>query len=84
MAQLKLAELKGDLIRVEAVRAGLASILAATRDRFMQMPARLAPVLAAETDQAKVHDAVRDEIHAALSQLAQADVSVGARPEEAP
>lgn len=77
IAQLKLAELRGELIRVEAVRAGLASIFASTRDRLMQLPARLAPVLAAQTDQGTVHDIVRDEIHAALSQLAGAGQQIG-------
>lgn len=84
MAQLKLAELRGELIRTEVVRAGMASILTSTRDRLMQLPARLAPVLAAETDQGKVHDLVRDEIHAALSQIANAGPQVGLGSEDAP
>lgn len=84
IAQIKLAELRGELIRTEVVRAGLANVLSATRDRLMQLPARLAPVLAAETDQGKVHDLVRDEIHAALSQIANAGPQVGLGSEDAP
>ena len=84
IAELKRDELTGELIRTEVVRAGMASILAATRDRLMQLPVRLAPVLAAESDQAKVHDLVREEIHAALSQLANAGPQVGLQPESEP
>lgn len=68
-AEIKLAELQGDVIRVAAVRSALASVISATRDSLMQLPARLAPVLAAETSAARIHDALQAEIHQALAQL---------------
>lgn len=77
IAQIRLAELEGAVIRVDAVRAGLAGLLASTRDRLMQLPARLAPVLAAESSQERVHDIVADEIHHVLTQLATAPKHVG-------
>lgn len=79
--QIKLDEDRKAVIRVEAVRTMLASVLASTRDRLMQLPSRLAPVLAAESDQGAVHDAVRDEIHHALTELAAVSTKVAASPE---
>ena len=69
LAELKLAEQNGQLIRVEAIRSALAGVISSTRDSLLQLPARLAPVLAAETDAAKVHDLIQAEIHQALAQI---------------
>ena len=69
IAQLKLAELKGELIRVDAIRSALSSVISAAREALLQIPARLAPVVAAESDPAAVHQAIDKEIHAALAQL---------------
>jgi len=74
--QLKAAELRGELIRVDAVLAALAGLLSSSRDAFMQLPARLAPVLAAESDAGKVHDLLVAEIHQCLTQLAAAPARV--------
>ncbi|QXL83265.1 terminase small subunit [Comamonas sp. NLF-1-9] len=75
--ELRLAEDQGELIRLQVVRAGLASLLASTRDRLMQLPARLAQELAAESDADAVRRALDDEIHAALYDLARAPVVIG-------
>lgn len=77
MAQLKLAEQKGEVIRVDAVRARLANILSSTRDSLLQIPARLAPVLAAESDAARVHDLLQAELHQALARLCGANEHLG-------
>lgn len=69
MAQLKLAEQRGSLISVDAIRSALSGVISSTRDSLLQLPARLAPVLAAETDAAKVHDLIQAELHQALAQL---------------
>lgn len=74
MAELKLAEQHGTLIRLDAVKSALASVIAATRDSLLQLPARLAPVLAAESSAAAVHDIIQSEIHQALAQLTAAPV----------
>ena len=72
IAQLKLAELQGDLIRTDAVRFAYTKRAVALRESILQIPARLAPVLAAESDKAKCHDIIQTELHAVLQQLAEA------------
>lgn len=69
IAQLKLAELRGELIRVDAVRATWAGRIVSTRDALLQIPPRLAPVLAAENDLTRVTQLLEDEIRQALAEL---------------
>ncbi len=71
-------EQAGELIRVQAVRDVLALDYATTREAIMQMPARMAPLLAAETDPAAVERILSVEIHQALSRLAGSADAVGA------
>jgi hypothetical protein len=70
IAELKLAELRGDLVRladVEAVHSRLASQF---RDSMLQMRTRLAPVLAAcNGDEAKIGRILEEEHHKALLQF---------------
>ena len=77
LAEIKEAELRGEVIRVGAVKSALASIFSSTRDSLMQIPARLSPVLAAESDAARIHDAIQLELHQCLSQLAMAGERIG-------
>ncbi len=70
LAELKLAEQHGKVIRIEAVRAGLASIISSTRESLLQIPARLATIIAVESDPGKVHDLLQKELNYALSRLA--------------
>jgi hypothetical protein len=53
LAELREAEARGELIRVDAIRSALAGMIASTRDSLLQIPARVAPVLAVETDAAR-------------------------------
>jgi hypothetical protein len=69
IAEVKLQELAGDLVRRADVRARHAQRLAAAREGLQQIPARLAPVLAAETDQARCHDLLQAELDAVLQGL---------------
>ena len=69
LAELKLAEQRGELVRVAEVESSLAAKVAALREGFLQMPARLAPIMAAESDQARCHDILQAELRQALSQL---------------
>ena len=66
LAELRLAEQHGHLIRVDAVKQALANAFTATRDSLLQIPSRLSAVLAAETDAAKVHELLQLELHRAL------------------
>lgn len=68
-SEMQAAEMRGDLIRTDAVRSALAKAASSARDALQQIPARLSPVLAAETDAAKVHALLEGEIHGALAQL---------------
>jgi hypothetical protein len=77
IAELKLAELRGELVRAADVKASHARRLSALRDSILQLPARLAPVLAAEADAARCHDTLQAELHAVLAQ-------VSGHPHEAP
>ncbi|MBC7600862.1 MAG: terminase small subunit [Polaromonas sp.] len=76
-AELSLAEDKGQLIRVDAVKATLANVFSATRDALLQIPARLGPQLAAESDPAAAQTMLHAEIHQALQLLAGATARVG-------
>ena len=69
MAELKLAEQLGQLVRADAVRSAWAKRTAGLREALLQIPSRLSAVLAAETSQARCHDALQDELHAVLQQL---------------
>ena len=71
-AELGLAEEKGELIRVEAVKSVLGVLFASTRDALLQIPARMAALLAAESAPAAVQTLLYTEIHQALQQLATA------------
>ena len=70
MARLKLAEMQGDVIRIAAVQTQFATVFVTVREALVQIPARMAPVLAAETDPVAVHNVLHAEIHQALQHLA--------------
>lgn len=67
MAELKMAH---ELIRVDAVQRQLSTDYATTRDALLQIPARLAPLVAAETNAATIQSLLHAEIHQALTNLA--------------
>ena len=69
LAELKLAEQQADLIRVATVRTAVARLAAGLRDSLMQIPGRLAPVLAAESSQTAVHDHLVAELRQVLEQV---------------
>jgi phage terminase Nu1 subunit (DNA packaging protein) len=69
IAEMKQAEMQATLIRVDAVRAAWASKITGARDALLQIPSRIAPVLAAETDLVRVTGLLEDELRRALSEL---------------
>ena len=73
LAQMKLQEQQGDLVRVVEVRAEIAKRVGQVRMNLLQIPARLAPVLATESDQAKVHAMLDAELRAVLTHVTTAD-----------
>jgi hypothetical protein len=68
-SELELGKLKGELIEVSAVRGQIGAVLSSLREALMQIPARMSPVLAAEADASRVHEALSGEIHQALEQF---------------
>ena len=72
IAQLKLAELRGELVRAQDVSVELSRTFATFREAMQQIPPRVSAILAAESDQARIHDLLDAEIHTALMHLKQA------------
>ena len=70
--EMREGEMRRELIKLNAVIASVGTDFAVTREALMQIPARLAPTLAADTDPASVMNALHAEIHQALQQLAEA------------
>lgn len=70
LAELKLAEQRGNLIQVKAVESVLSNALAGMREHLLQVSSRLAPLLANESDNFKVQALLDTEINQALQQLA--------------
>lgn len=77
LAEMREAEERGDLIRVAAVKSTLATSFATARDALLQIPARMAPLLAADSDPVNVHNTLHSEIHQALQHLAGASDRIG-------
>lgn len=78
LAEMREAELQGKLIRVEAIRAAWARRVSATRDALLQIPHRVAPVLAAETELDRIGRVLDDELRQALAELSRGDAAGGA------
>lgn len=69
LAALKLGELQGELVRVADVRTEMGTRLGQVRSNLLQIPARMAPLLANESDQAKIHALLDKELRAVLTSL---------------
>lgn len=69
LAELKLAELQGQLVRADDWAAALAKRAAAFREGLLQIPARLSAQLAAESDQARIHALLENELRQVMSHL---------------
>ena len=77
LSEMKEAEENGQLIRIDAVKAVLSVAMATAREALLQIPSRLAPLLAADTDPASVQNLLHDEIHQALAHLSGASERLG-------
>lgn len=69
IAEMKRDELEGHLIRADAIRAAWARRIATARDALLQIPARLAPLLAAEPSMERVAELLEVELRQALADL---------------
>ena len=69
MAEIDYKKAIGELVVAADVHAELARVFATVKEALLQIPARLSAVLAAESDQERVHETLQSEIHAALMHL---------------
>lgn len=69
MAEMDEARQRRELIRVQAVQDQMALDYATTREGLLQIPARMGPTLAAESDPASVQRLLHAEIHQVLQRL---------------
>lgn len=69
-AQLDFEERSGRLVNVEVVRAKLQAKFAAVREAMRQIPARLTPIVAAESDPMVVQVLMQREIDSVLTEQA--------------
>lgn len=72
LAELKLAELRGELVRADEWSAALARRAVAFREGLLQIPDRLSAQLAAEADQDTIRRLLDVEIRATLTHLVEA------------
>lgn len=69
-AELELAQLRGQLVSVDEVRASLQRRIAGVREALLQLPARVVPLLVANPDAASMDRLLREELTAAMQQIA--------------
>ncbi len=69
-AEMIEAKMRREMINLAVVERQLATDYATTRDAVLQIPARIAPLLAGETDAAAIQTLLDAELHQALSNLA--------------
>lgn len=70
IAEMEEGKMRRDLILLEAVKRQMAADFSMTREALLQLPARMAPLLAAEIDPATVQSMLHAEIHSAIETLA--------------
>jgi len=69
LAELELARARGTLVDIEAARAEFVRRVIGARDLLLSVAARLAPVVAAESDLRRVRELLDAEMRRALSML---------------
>lgn len=84
IARLRLAEMRGELIHVSAVESVWSAALVGMREHLLQIRARLAPLLANESDAFKVEQMLELEHNQALHLLAGATMAVATTSAAAP
>lgn len=70
LAKLSYEEKSGALVRTDSVKVAWFNTLRVLRDRALNLPDRLAPILAAETDPKVVRDMLEDELRSILNDAA--------------
>lgn len=75
LAEMKVREAQGDLVRVAWVRQEMAKQIGQIRANLMQLPARLAPLVAAEGDVRKCRALLESSVRSLLSTLAEEETA---------
>ena len=71
MAKLDYEERSDKLVDAEEVARAITTMAMGTRDGLLAIPSRVAPILAAETDERQVYQILYEEIRRTLSYLSQ-------------
>ena len=69
--------MRGELIRLSAVKNALGKAFATAREALLQLPSRMAPQLAGETDPATIQNLLYAAIHQTLVDLSGAGDRLG-------
>lgn len=77
IAEMQANELRSELIKASAAEKAWAAFVVRASERMAQLPGSLSTTLAAETSTNEVHRLLKDEIHAALHELAGTQPSAG-------
>ena len=72
-AELRLAQMRGELVRADDVKAAHQRKVAALLEAFLQLPARVVPMLAADATPAGMDAVLTREIHLAMAMLQEID-----------
>ena len=83
LSEMKEAEERGSLIRVDAVKAALGTAMATMREALLQIPSRIAPLLAVESNPASIQATLHEEIYQTLTHLVGASERLGAKQSNA-
>ena len=75
ITKLEFEERSKKLVPLEELRMELAKLHLVVRDNLRTIPDRIAPLVAAETDQAKIHSIILEEIRICLEGLKNFDIS---------
>ncbi len=71
LAELELGERIGELVQKVGVARETFGVFRALRERILTVPDRIAPILAAESDGAKVHTLLAEELKSTLREVVQ-------------
>lgn len=80
LAELDLAERRGELVRTDDVQRALVGKVMGLRDSLDTLADRLSPLLAAESDPARIYALLREEVRQALHALASESAAPPALP----
>jgi len=72
LAKLEYEEKSGALVRADSVKVAWFNVLRVLRDRVLNLPDRMAPLLAAEPDVRKTHELLENELRQILEDAADA------------